>query len=105
MSKHLKQNKTTTTTTKLYVASAEFCNAFDTVKKNVLRTVLLKLGIRGHMFNTLRNMWQGCLARPVLFSFLINKLASETLLRRKHGIQIHPGEIEVFLLVFDDDIT
>ena len=42
---------------------------------------------------------------PVLFSFLINELASEILLRGKHGIQLLPREIELFLLMFADDIA
>ena len=42
---------------------------------------------------------------PVLFSFLINELASEILLKGKHGIQLLPREIELFLLMFADDIA
>ena len=123
VSKHLKKNK------KLHVAFVDFRKAFDTVKRNVLWNVLLHLGIGGNMFNTLRAMYssvlscvrcnprntdyfncmqglkQGCLVSPVLFSFLINELASEIVLRGKHGIQLLPREIELFLLMFADDIA
>ena len=91
--------------------------------------VLLQLGIGGNMFNTFRSMYssvlscvrcnprntdyfncmqglkQGCLISPVLFSFLINELAPEILFRGKHGIQLLPSEIELFLLMFADDIA
>ena len=122
VSKHLKN-------TKLYVAFVDFRKAFDTVKRSALWNVLLQLGIGGNMFNTLRAMYlsvlscvrcnprntdyfncmqglkQGCLVSPVLFSFLINELASETLLRGKHGIQLLPRGIDLFLLMFADNIA
>ena len=121
VSKHLTKNK------KLNVAFVD--KAFGTVKRNVLWNVLLQLGIGGNMFSTLRAMYssvlscvrcktrntdyfncmqglkQGCLVNPVLFSFLINELASEILLRGKHGIQLLPREIELFLLMLADDIA
>ena len=123
VSKRLKKNK------KLYVDFVDFRKAFDTVKRNVLWNVLLQLGIGGNMFNTLRAMYssvlscvrcnprntdyfnciqglkQGCLVSPVLFSFLINELASEIVLRGKHRIQLLPREIELLLLMFADDIA
>ena len=56
-------------------------------------------------FNCMQGLKQGCLVSPVLFSFLINELASEIVLRGKHGIQLLPREIELFLLMFADDIA
>ena len=53
----------------------------------------------------MQGLKQGCLVSPVLFSFLINELASEILLRGKHGIQLLLREIELFLLMFADDIA
>ena len=41
---------------------------------------------------------------PVLF-FLINELTSEILSRGRHGIQLLPGEIELFQLMLADDIA
>lgn len=114
---------------KLYVAFVDFQKAFDTVKRDVLWNVLLKIGVKGRMFNMLRSMYssvlscvrcnsgntdyfeclqglkQGCLASPTLFSFLINELASEIICKGRHGIQMLPGEIELFLLMFADDIA
>ena len=55
-------------------------------------------------FNCMQELKQGCLISPILFSFVINELASE-ILRRKHGIQLLPREIELFLLMFADDIA
>ena len=93
LSQHLKKKK-------MYVAFLGFRKAFDRVKRNVLWNVLLNLGIRENMFNTVRAMYssvlscvrsnprntkkgsqQCCLVTPVLFSFLINELASDMLLR------------------------
>ena len=96
VSKHPKKNK------KPHAAFVDFRKAFGTAKRNVLWNVLLQLGIDGNMFNTIRAMYssvlscvrcnprntvicmqglkQGCLVNPVLFSFLINELASEILL-------------------------
>ncbi|KAK7108905.1 hypothetical protein V1264_013044 [Littorina saxatilis] len=123
VSKQLKQHK------KLYVAFVDFQKAFDTVKRDVLWNVLLKIGIGGKMLQTLRAMYsnvlscvrcnsdytaffecmhglkQGCLASPILFSFLINELASEMILKGRHGIQLLPGEIELFIMMFADDIA
>ena len=123
MSKHLKKNK------KLYVALVNFLKGFDTVKRNVLWNVLLQLGIGSNMFNTPRAMYssvlscvrynprntdyfncmqefkQGCLLSPVLFSFLTNEVASEILLRGKHGTQLLPREIELFVFMFAGDIA
>ena len=56
-------------------------------------------------FNCMQGLKQGCLVSPVLFSFLINKLALEIVLRGKHGIQSLPRETELFLLMFADDFA
>ena len=56
-------------------------------------------------FNCMQGLKQGCLVSPVLFCFLINELASEIVLNGKHGIQLLPREIELFLLMFADDIA
>ena len=123
VSTHLKQNK------KLQVGFVDFRKAFDTANRNVRWNVLLILVICDDMFNAVRAMHssvlscvrcvptntnyfspmqgfkQGCLVSPVFFSFLMNGLASEMLLRGKHGIQKLPGETELSLLVFADDIA
>ena len=47
----------------------------------------------------------GCLASPVLFSLLINELVNEIIGKAKHGIPLGPTEIELFILLFADDLT
>ena len=42
---------------------------------------------------------------PILFSLLINELANEILEKGKHGVSLGPAEIELFLLLFADDLT
>ena len=39
-----------------------------------------------------------------MFSFFINELAIEVSKTGKHGIQLIPGTIEIFLLLFADDV-
>ena len=48
---------------------------------------------------------QGCILSPVLLSMLINELANEILEKGKHGVSLGPAEIELFLLMFADDLT
>ena len=57
-------------------------------------------------------MLSGCVASPVLFSFLflsllINELANEIMGKAKHGIPLClcPTETELFILLFADDLT
>ena len=39
-----------------------------------------------------------------MFSFFINELAVELSKNGKHGIQLIPGAIEIFMLLFADDV-
>ena len=48
---------------------------------------------------------QGCILSPILFSMLINELANEILEKGKRGVSLGPAEIELFLLLFADDLT
>ena len=41
----------------------------------------------------------------VLFSLLINELANEIIGKEKYGIPLGPTEIELFILLFADDLT
>eukprot|EP00745_Piridium_sociabile_P043608 TRINITY_DN8944_c0_g1_i10.p1 TRINITY_DN8944_c0_g1~~TRINITY_DN8944_c0_g1_i10.p1 ORF type:complete len:1137 (-),score=123.12 TRINITY_DN8944_c0_g1_i10:208-3198(-) len=123
--KHLLKNK------KLYVAFIDFKKAYDTVNRNVLWTVLLRAGVQGRMlkmiqamystvrasvlchsntgfsrfFECLQGLKQGCIVSPILFSLLINELANEIILSGKHGVTLSANEIELFLLLFADDLT
>ena len=114
---------------KLYVAFVDFKKAYDTVNRNILWSVLFHSGIQGKMLRNLKAMYrsvqacvmsksevsgyfecfqglkQGCVASPVLFSLLINELANEIIGKAKHGIPLGPTEIELFILLFADDLT
>jgi len=114
---------------KLYVAFIDFKKAYDTVNRTVLWSVLIKTGISGRMlkmvqsiyttvqacvlsssgktdyFECLQGLKQGCVISPILFSLLINELANEIIGKGKHGVSFGPSEIEMFLLLFADDLT
>ena len=123
--KHMAKN------TKLYVAFIDFKKAYDRVNRKILWLVLFRTGIQGRMLRMLRAMYasvqacvvcntqsghseffeclqglkQGCIVSPILFSLLINELANEIILKGRHGVSLGPNEIELFLLLFADDLT
>ena len=51
-----------------------------------------------------RGLKQGEKGNPVLFSLFINKLANEIMQRGRHGIQVIPDLIQIFILLFTDDM-
>jgi hypothetical protein len=115
--------------TKLYVAFVDFRKAFDSVNRNALWHVLRKNGINGKLYMALKGVYksvlacvrvngiysdffdcpngvkQGCLLSPQMFSFFINELAMELSRKGRHGIQLIPGAVEIFLLLFADDVV
>ena len=115
---------------KLYACFVDFQKAYDTVDRKHLWEVLLKQGVSTKMLQCLKGLYedvkscvrvsnaeftdffecknglkQGCLCSPMLFSFFINELGKEMLLKGKHGIQLSPEEVQLFLLLFADDIV
>ena len=48
---------------------------------------------------------QECLLSPLIFSLLISEVANFIRKKGKHGIQLIPGQDEIFLLLFADDIV
>ena len=100
---------------KLYVAFVDFKKAYDNVNRNILWSVLFHSVIQGKMLRNLKAMYrsvqafqglkQGSVASPVLFSLLINELANEIIGKAKYGIPLGPTEIELFILLFADDLT
>jgi hypothetical protein len=114
---------------KLYVAFVDFKKAFDSVRRNKLFECLLKTGIKGRFFDALRGMYsslvscirangmcseffecpigvrQGCVLSPSLFSIFINQLANHMKDGGRHGIQMLPGLLELFILLFADDVA
>ena len=115
--------------TKFYVAYVDFRKAFDSVNRKMLWNTLRKSGVNGKLYLAVRGMYdsvlacvrdkceysdyfecprgvkQGCLLSPQIFSFFINELATEISMRGKHGVQLIPGAVEVFLLLFADDVV
>ena len=107
----------------------DFRKCYDTINRNILWSVLMKSGIQGKMIRALRSIYssvqscvlcngglseyfqclqglkQGCILSPELFSLLINDLASEILLKARHGVSLGISEIDLFLLLFADDLT
>ena len=113
----------------MFVAFIDFKKAYDKVNRNVLWSVLIRGGVQGRMIRILRSMYknvqacvlcnsgetdlfeclqglkQGCVVSPILFSLLINELAIEIINNGKHGVPLGPKGIELFLLLFADDLT
>ena len=48
---------------------------------------------------------QGCVLRPTLFSLFINQLANHVTQKGRHGKQLVPGLLELFILLVADDIA
>ena len=51
-----------------------------------------------------RGLRQGEICSPGLFSLFVNKLANEIMQPGRHGIQLIPDLIEIFILLFADDV-
>ena len=117
-----------TRNSKLYVAFVDFRKAFDSVNRNILWHTLRKAGVNGKLYRALRGIYdsvlmcvrdkgqyseyfnckrglkQGCLLSPQMFAFFINELGLEMAKNGRHGIQLIPGAIEIFMMLFADDI-
>ena len=119
---------------KLYVAFIDFEKAFDSISRKLLWPILLRNGIKGKLYKCVRSMYeivkarvrsglgnvatgnfteyinctrgvkQGDVCSPVLFSLFINELALEIIQNGKHGATFGNDVIELFILLFADDI-
>ena len=119
---------------KLYVAFIDFEKAFDSISRKLLWPILLRNGIKGKLYKSVRSMYetvkdrvrsgpvdaatgnfteyinctcgvkQGDVCSPVLFSLFINELALEIIQNGKHGATFGNDFIELFILLFVDDI-
>ena len=114
---------------KFYVCFVDFKKAFDTVNREKLWEVLERHGVTDRMLNMIKAIYQkvtaivrygsqvteeidcplgvrqGCLLSPLLFTLLITELAQEIAREGMHGYQFNPGFIELFTLLFADDIA
>ena len=114
---------------KLYVAFVDFRKAFDSIHHDKLLQCIKDQGIQGKFFASLRAMYmsllscirvnseltsmfetpvgvrQGCVLSPTLFSMFINQLANHMNEKGKHGVQILPNIMELFILLFADDVA
>lgn len=115
---------------KLYVAFVDFYKAFDVICHSTLWMVLSRTGVQGRMLAVLRGMYnsikscvrctgseltdyfeclqglkQGCLCSPILFSYFINELANDIIRGGRNGIQLLPNQVELFLMLFADDLA
>ena len=114
---------------KFYVCFVDFQKAFDTVKRAILWDILQREGVSDKMLNMVKAIYeqvlavvrygnelseeiscplgvrQGCLLSPLLFTFLMTELAKGISEGGRHGYQFSPGMIELFSLLFADDIA
>jgi hypothetical protein len=114
---------------KLYVAFVDFKKAFDSVKHDLLLQSLYNEGIKGKFLGAIMAMYnsllscvkvngvlsdyfdcpvgvrQGCVISPTLFSVFINNLANHVNQNGRHGVQLLPGLLELFILLFADDVA
>ena len=114
---------------KLYVAFVDLEKAFDSVHRVSLFESLVRAGLSGTFLNALKAMYesviscvrvnnhntefficpfglkQGCILSPGPFSMFINEIAVELSNVGQHGIQLQPGMLGLFLLLFADDLA
>lgn len=114
---------------KLYVAFIDFRKAFDLISHCKLWPILQKSGIKGKMLRTIQSMYrtvkarirsgctiteafycskglkQGEITSPLIFSLFINELATDIINNGRHGVQLIPDMIQLFILLFADDIV
>eukprot|EP00745_Piridium_sociabile_P021339 TRINITY_DN32826_c0_g1_i3.p1 TRINITY_DN32826_c0_g1~~TRINITY_DN32826_c0_g1_i3.p1 ORF type:complete len:254 (-),score=11.51 TRINITY_DN32826_c0_g1_i3:14-775(-) len=57
------------------------------------------------LFDCPTGVRQGCVLSPTLFAMFINQLSNQMSEKGKHGIQLLPGVMEIFILLFADDVA
>ena len=114
---------------KLYTIFVDFKKAFDTVDRKALRKILEMYGMNGRMLHLLKGMYssvwycvkcngictdmfecnrglkQGCKSSPIIFSLLISYVAKMVIRYGKHGVQLMPDFVTIYLLMFADDVV
>ena len=72
------------------------------------KTVEARVGCGAHFTECIsctRGVKQGDVCSPVLFSLFINELALEIISKGKHGVTFSSFSVELFILLFADDIV
>jgi len=110
------------------VAFIDFRKAYDSVVRTKMSNILRKRGVKGKMYPAIvcmykvvkakfrsdsdltdsfmcpRSVKQGDICSPILFSMFIDELANEIMERGRHGIQLTPDLVQIFILMFADDV-
>jgi len=113
----------------VYVAFIDFQKAFDSVNRGILYNVLKQNGVKGHLYEAIQQIYssvkacvrsdegvsstfscpvglrQGCSLSPILFVMFINELYTMLNNNNTRGIQLFPDTVEIFMLMFADDIA
>ena len=114
---------------KVYIGFVDFKAAFDSVHRDKLWSACNRYGIKGKLFNSIKavnksvkscvkvrdrltesfdchiGLRQGCVISPILFSLFINEFAELIEQSGLRGIQLLPDLVELFLLMFADDVA
>ena len=113
----------------IYVGFVDFKAAFDSVQKNKLWPVLQRADLQGKLLKAIQSVYkcvkscvrandtltdtfdcpvglrQGCMMSPVLFSLFIDEFVELIEQSGLRGIQLYPIIVEIFLLLFADDVA
>lgn len=114
---------------KLYVCFVDFKCAFDSVNREKLWAVLKTNGLKGNLMKVIKSMCegiktcvrvdndytdyfncdeglkQGCLLSPILHSMFVNDFTKIIETSGLRGTQLHPDLIEIFIILFADNIA